>query len=53
MMKMIMKKIFEFCTIAIAFLAFYSLIFNTSWRFYPIGFIIGYTLAAAIERILK
>jgi hypothetical protein len=50
---MIMKKGFDFVTIAIVFLAFYTLIFNISWRYYPIGFIIGYALATAIERILK
>jgi lipoprotein signal peptidase len=53
-MKMIMKKmkyIFEIITLIIIILAFFSLIFNWSWRYYPIGYVIGYALAVVIERL--
>lgn len=40
-------KIFTFI---VCFLAFYSVTENTSWRYYPIGYVIGYALASIFER---
>jgi len=51
-MKMV-KYIFEIVTLIIIILAFFSLIFNWSWRFYPIGYTIGYALSGVIERLTK
>jgi len=49
----IIKYIFEIVTLIIIVLAFFSLIFNWSWRFYPIGFTIGYALSVVIKRLIK
>jgi hypothetical protein len=38
-------------TIIICSLAFYALIFDFSWKLYPIGFVIGYSLSEAIEKL--
>lgn len=51
--KKIIKCIFEIVVALIIIIAFFSLIFNWSWRFYPIGFTIGYALSVVIERLMK
>lgn len=51
-MKMI-RNIFEWIVILACILGFYSLIFNLSWRYWPLGFLIGYSLAVAIEHLTQ
>lgn len=41
----------QFAVLIICMLAFFSLVLNLSWRYYPLGFLIGYTLADVIRRI--
>lgn len=54
-MKMTMKYsiIFEWITLVVIFLAFFSLVFDLSWKHIPIGFVLGYALSVVIERIIK
>lgn len=54
-MKMTMKYgiIFEWITLVIIILAFFSLVFNLPWKHVPIGFVLGYALSVVIERITR